>query len=92
MFQFSVKVYSRSAQTYFDGMIGEHYRLRVAAPPVDGRANQELLKYLARFFGVARYQVEILHGHTAKIKQIKVDCAVEKAIELLEQQQTLRLL
>ena len=57
------------------GIVGAHdgaLRVRVAVPPVDGAANEELLRTLARVFGVASRDVEITHGHASKIKQVRV--------------------
>jgi uncharacterized protein YggU (UPF0235/DUF167 family) len=42
-------------------------QLRIAAPPVEGAANAELVRTLAIAFGVAPGNVEIVRGHTAKI-------------------------
>src|SRR5882672_3331167 len=56
-------------------VIGEHngnLRVRVAAPPVDGAANEELVRTLARCFGVKRAAIEITAGHASKTKQVCV--------------------
>lgn len=47
-------------------------RLRLAAPPVDGRANEALLAWLARELGVPRRDVTLLRGATARRKQVLV--------------------
>jgi uncharacterized protein (TIGR00251 family) len=47
-------------------------RVRVAAPPVDGAANEELLRTLAKALGVPLRNVAITRGHTARIKHIRV--------------------
>ena len=47
-------------------------RLRLAAPPVDGEANAELVRYLARLFGVAKSDVEILAGRRGRSKRVLV--------------------
>lgn len=44
------------------GARGETLRVRLAAPPVDGKANAELIAWAARAFGLPRSQVELLHG------------------------------
>ncbi|HEV7745604.1 MAG TPA: DUF167 domain-containing protein [Pyrinomonadaceae bacterium] len=56
-------------------IIGEHdgaLRVRVAAPPVDGAANEELIRLLASAFGVPRKAIEITAGQTAKLKKVRV--------------------
>jgi uncharacterized protein (TIGR00251 family) len=57
------------------GIVGEHdgaLRVRIAAPPVDNAANEELIRVLARAFKVSRSAVEIAAGHTSKLKQVSV--------------------
>ena len=56
-------------------IVGEHnaaLRVRLAAPPVDGAANEELISVLAQAFGVRKGAVEITAGHTSKRKQLRV--------------------
>ncbi|HEX9423221.1 MAG TPA: DUF167 domain-containing protein [Pyrinomonadaceae bacterium] len=56
-------------------IVGEHdgaLRVRIAAPPVDGAANEELVRLLARAFKVSRSAVEISAGQTSKLKQVRV--------------------
>lgn len=47
-------------------------RVRVAAPPVDGKANKRLCRYLASCFGVSRTRVTIEKGETRAHKQIRI--------------------
>ncbi len=46
-------------------------RVRVAAPPVGGAANEELTRFLARLFGVPARAVEITGGHASKSKRVR---------------------
>jgi uncharacterized protein (TIGR00251 family) len=55
--------------------VGEHdglLRVRIAAPPVDGAANEELIKVLAKKFKVSRTRVIIVSGHSSRIKQVMI--------------------
>jgi len=54
------------------GIQEDALKLRISAPPVQGKANSKLIQFLAKQLGVKRSQVEILSGHTSKIKKIKV--------------------
>jgi len=57
-------------------IVGEHYqalKVRIASSPVDGAANRELVKLLAKHFGVSRGDVEIVSGETSKTKRIKIN-------------------
>jgi uncharacterized protein (TIGR00251 family) len=56
-------------------IVGEHdgaLRIRIAAPPVDDAANEELIRLLARTFKVSRSAVSIISGHTAKVKLVQI--------------------
>ena len=48
-------------------------KIRLAAPPVEGRANQVLCAYMAKLFDVPLSQVTLLSGETSKIKRIHID-------------------
>ena len=69
---FAVRVVPRASKSE---IIGEHdgaLKIKIHAPPVDGAANAELIKVLARKFGVAKNTVEITGGHASKQKQIRI--------------------
>ena len=54
---------------------GEHegrLRVRLAAPPVDGKANKALIQLFAKKFGVPKSSVEVAKGHTGRRKQIRL--------------------
>ena len=69
---FAVRVVPRASKTT---VVGEHegaLRVRVAAPPVEGAANDALIKFLAKEFGVHARDVEIRSGHASKTKLVRV--------------------
>lgn len=51
---------------------GDRICLRIAAPPVDGKANAHLRTFLAELFGVAKSQVTLLAGETGRDKRLRV--------------------
>lgn len=58
-----------------DEVIGEHdgaVKIRIAAPPVDGEANEALVAFLAKQFGVAKRAVQIESGHTGRRKSVRI--------------------
>jgi uncharacterized protein (TIGR00251 family) len=70
---FKVHVVPRSSRSE---VVGEHngaLRIRIAAPPVDGAANEELIRILAKTFNVSRSAVKIVSGHSGKLKQISIE-------------------
>ncbi len=55
------------------GLYGGAIRIRLAAPPVEGRANRRLQEFLASSFGVPRSRVRILHGAGGRHKRVAVE-------------------
>jgi len=66
------------------GRYGDAWKVRVAEPPEDGRANEAVLRLLAETLDVPRASVSLVSGHTGRDKIVKLDG--------LEQSQTERLL
>ena len=67
-------------------IVGEHdgaLRVRIAAPPVDGEANEELVRTLAKHFKVPKAAVQITSGHAGKLKQVTIIAPEPKALETL---------
>ena len=65
---------SRSA---FAGMHGERVKIRLAAPPVEGKANAALIEFLAAHYGVPRRNVVIVSGLKSRRKKISIEGAGE---------------
>jgi uncharacterized protein (TIGR00251 family) len=78
---FEVRVAPRASKSALAGEHGGALKVRVAAPPVEGAANEELTRFLAKQFGVATRDVEVLSGHASKTKRVRVVGA--KASDLL---------
>jgi uncharacterized protein (TIGR00251 family) len=55
-----------------DGQGGESLKIRITAPPVDGKANAHLIKYLAKSFGVAKSKVQLTAGESGRNKRIHI--------------------
>jgi uncharacterized protein (TIGR00251 family) len=67
----TVRLQPKSSQNRLE-QDGETYKAWVSAPPLDGAANEALIKLVAKHFGVAPSKVEIVRGHTSRSKMIKV--------------------
>ena len=66
-----VKVIPRSPKTEIVGTMADGtLKIRIAAPPEKGKANDELIRFLAAHYGVSR--VEIISGHTASLKMVRL--------------------
>ncbi len=59
-------------RTNIAGLHGEALKIRLAAPPVEGRANEALLKFIAEFFGVPLRQVELKQGGQSRHKVVAI--------------------
>lgn len=70
-------------KTEFVGLHGEAMKLRLAAPPVDGKANAALCAFLADYCGVAKSSVTLLSGETSRAKRVRVAGAGAPARERL---------
>ncbi|MBA2276834.1 MAG: DUF167 domain-containing protein [Chloroflexia bacterium] len=70
--ELAVRVTPRAGRTEAVGAAGGVLRIRIAVPPVDGAANDELLRYLAKTLGVTRSRLSIVAGTTSRGKRVRV--------------------
>ena len=69
----SVKVVPKASRTESAGMMADGTRrIRVAAVPENGKANEALRRFLAKEYGVTLNEVEIVAGHTGARKMVRV--------------------
>jgi hypothetical protein len=80
---FAVRVVVRASRTEVAGEHDGALRVRVAAPPVGGAANEELARFVAKSLGVAAREVEIVSGHKSKSKRVRVRGASRASVEAL---------
>ena len=69
---FAVRVVPRASRSEIAGLQEGAIRIRVAAPPVEGAANREVVRLLAKKFKVPQNAVEIISGAGSKHKTIRV--------------------
>ncbi len=69
----SVRIQPRASKNEIVRMEGGGIKIRLTAPPVDGAANEALVKFLADNLSVAKSQVEIVSGLTSKNKTVRID-------------------
>ena len=69
---FRVRVVPRSARNEVTALHGEALRIRLVAPPVDGKANQALRTFLAEQLEVSASSVEVVTGHVSRHKRVRV--------------------
>lgn len=80
---FNVKVVPRASRSELVGEQDGSLRVRIAAPPVDGAANEELIRLLARKLEVKPSAVTIVSGLGSRTKRITVTGITPKTLEAL---------
>lgn len=68
----TVRVIPRASRSEVVGEHDDALKVKLASPPVDGAANEELIKLLAKTFAVSKNSVEIVAGHTSKTKTVRI--------------------
>lgn len=58
--------------TMIQGLHGDALKVRVAAPPIDGRANEEIMRFLAEKFDVPLTSVSLLGGASTRLKKFQI--------------------
>ena len=66
-------VQPRASKTEVVGRHGDAIKIRVKAPPVDGAANEELIRFLAKRFKVPRKSIELVSGPSSRHKEIAIE-------------------
>lgn len=68
----SLHIQPGAKKTEIVGLHGEALKIRLAAPPVDGKANDVLLGFLAATLGVARSQLTLVSGQAGRAKRVRI--------------------
>jgi len=74
-----VSVMPNAKRTQVDGLHDGTLRVRLAAPPIEGRANDALVAWVAKQLKVPRRDVELLRGESSRRKQLAVAVSYEAA-------------
>jgi len=69
---FDVKVQPRAKKNAVTGVIGDAIKLSLTAPPLDGRANQACIEFLANLLDIPRSSINIASGQTSRRKMIRI--------------------
>lgn len=82
---FKVRVQPRASRTEVAGEHGTAIKLRINAPPVDGKANEECRRFLAKVVGVSLSSIEIVSGDSSRDKVIRIhNVSIERIREALK--------
>jgi uncharacterized protein len=77
----TVKAHPRAKRSGITGRFGEAWKLDLAAPPVDGKANEECVRWFAELAGVARSRVRVVSGASSRMKVIEVEGVEQGELE-----------
>ena len=69
---FAIKVHPRAKKNAITGVVGDALKVALTAPPIDGRANEACIEFLAKLLKVPRSSVTIASGLTSRNKVIRV--------------------
>ena len=81
MARLTVKVHPRAKRSALAGRIGEAWKLSLSAPPVDGKANEECVRFLAELARVPRARVRIVMGLTSRVKVVEIEGVSQEDLE-----------
>ena len=81
MARLTVKVHPRAKRSALTGRLGDAWKLALAAPPVDGKANDECVRFFAELAGVPRSRVRIVMGLTSRLKVVEIEGVTQEDLE-----------
>jgi uncharacterized protein (TIGR00251 family) len=81
MARITVKVHPRARRTRIAGRLGDAWKLDLAAPPVDGKANQACVRFFADLAGVPESRVRIVLGLSNRTKVIDLAGVSQETLE-----------
>jgi uncharacterized protein len=83
MARIAIKVHPRAKRSAVTGRIGDAWKVALAAPPVDGKANDECIRFFAGLAGVPRARVRIVSGLTSRLKVVEIEGISQDELERL---------
>ena len=78
---FKVYVQPRSSKNTVVGLHGDALKVKLTAPPVEGEANRQCTRYLAKCLGVSNSAVEIVAGHSSRTKKVRLNFGLSELSE-----------
>jgi uncharacterized protein (TIGR00251 family) len=76
----SLHIQPGAKNTAVAGLHGDALKIRLAAPPVDGKANEALIAFLAAALGVAKQRIELISGASSRAKRLRIDQVDAKTV------------
>jgi uncharacterized protein (TIGR00251 family) len=79
----AVRIQPRASKNEIIPMEGGAFKIRLTAPPVDGAANEALVKFLSDVLGIAKSRIMIISGETSREKRIRISGMSEAEVRRL---------
>ena len=86
--ELSVSVVPRSSRCEIAGTNNNSLRMKLTSPPVDNEANVQCCSFIAKQLGIAKRQVSIIRGKTARKKTVRIEGVTEQEVREKMLQQT----
>ena len=81
MARITIRAHPRAKRSAVAGKLGDAWKLDLAAPPAEGRATEECVRFLAELAGVPRSRVRVITGATARTKIVEVEGVTQEELE-----------
>lgn len=65
----------RASRNELAGVQEGRLKIKVTSPPIEGKANEKLCEFLADLMGIGKKRVQVIAGHTARVKRVRIDDA-----------------
>lgn len=78
-----VQIQPGSSKDQIIGLHNGRLKIKISAPPVDGKANQNLIEFIAKALGVSKSKIDIVKGRISKLKTLKISGIGQKSFSLL---------
>ena len=75
-----IRVQPKASRNQVDGFEGGTLRLRVTAPPTEGKANAGVIALLSKTLGVSKSRLEIVRGHSSRDKVVSIETLTEQEV------------
>ncbi len=81
-----IKIYVQpnASRSEIVGLHGDALKIKIKAPPVDGEANQELIRFLSELLKIPQKKISLKHGQTGRNKWIEIDIPVVEESHIKE--------
>jgi uncharacterized protein len=83
MARVTVKAHPRARRTRAVGRWGSAWKLDLASPPIDGKANEECIRFFTELAGVSRARVRIVTGFSSRVKVVEIEDMPQEDLEML---------